>query len=51
MVSGRKKRKSLEDLVDKQILYQLCIENKLISQSIELERMRVKRKMHRQYVV
>ncbi|MEM4713862.1 MAG: hypothetical protein QXQ61_04855 [Candidatus Bathyarchaeia archaeon] len=55
MVSGKaekdKRRRKLEDLVDKQMLYQLCVENKIISRALELEQRRVKRRMHSQYVV
>ena len=50
MVSGRKKRKSL-DLLDKQILVQVMFENRIFSRAYELERRRKRLGMHRQYVV
>ncbi|MEM3788891.1 MAG: hypothetical protein QXN95_03380 [Candidatus Bathyarchaeia archaeon] len=52
MVSGRKRRKrSLEALVDKQLLIQLRLENLLASENLRRDRERVRRRMHSQYVV
>ncbi|MEM3580427.1 MAG: hypothetical protein QXQ64_04095 [Candidatus Bathyarchaeia archaeon] len=46
-----KRRRSLEALVDKQLLIQLCVENKIVSRAFELEQRRVRRRLHSQYVV